>query len=106
MKVFVEIGELAATAGRAEPRDTVARLVDVGATGVSVSDPLFATEEGRSRSEYAQAGCDPLTTLAAVAGLTERLELQTVVMNSAWLQSCAAAAWVQPACRDGRRRAG
>ena len=44
MKVFVEIGEPAATAGRAELRDTVARLVDVGATGVSVSDHLFATE--------------------------------------------------------------
>ena len=26
-----------------------------------------------------------MTTLAAVAGLTDRLELQTVVMNSAWL---------------------
>ena len=63
----------------------VARLVDVGATGVSVSDHLFATEGGRSRSEYARPGCDPLTTRAAVAGLTDRLELQTVVMNSAWL---------------------
>ena len=50
MKVFVEIGELAATAGRAELRDAVARLVDVGATGVSVSDHLFATERG-SQSE-------------------------------------------------------
>ena len=85
MKVFVEISELAATAGRAELRDTVARLVDVGATGVSVSDHLFATERGRSRADHAQPGCDPVTTLATVAGLTDRLELQTVVVNSAWL---------------------
>ena len=85
MKVFVELTELAARADRAELRDTVARLVDVGATGVSVSDHLFATQHGRSRAEHAEPGCDPLTTLAAVAGLTDRLELQTVVMNTAWL---------------------
>ena len=85
VKVFVELTELAATADRAGLRDAVAELVDVGATGVSVSDHLFATEPGRSRAEHAEPGCDPLTTLAAVAGLTDRLELQTVVMNSAWL---------------------
>jgi alkanesulfonate monooxygenase SsuD/methylene tetrahydromethanopterin reductase-like flavin-dependent oxidoreductase (luciferase family) len=84
VKVFVELTELAATADRARLRDAVAELVDVGATGVSVSDHLFATEPGRSRGEHAEPGCDPVTTLAAVAGLTDRLELQTVVMNSAW----------------------
>ena len=85
MKVFVEINDLAATANRAELRDTVARLVDAGATGVSVSDHLFTTEDGRSRAEHTLPGCDPLTTLAAVAGLTDQLELQTIVMNTAWL---------------------
>jgi hypothetical protein len=54
VKVFVELTELAARADRAELRDTVARLVDVGATGVSVSDHLFATQHGRSRAEHAE----------------------------------------------------
>jgi len=85
MKVFVELTERAATASRKDLRDTVTRLVDVGATGVSVSDHLFATQPGFSRAERAVPGCDPLTTLAAVAGLSDRLELQTVVMNTAWL---------------------
>jgi alkanesulfonate monooxygenase SsuD/methylene tetrahydromethanopterin reductase-like flavin-dependent oxidoreductase (luciferase family) len=66
-------------------RERVAQLVDAGATGVSISDHIFYTRDGRPRRDGAIAGCDPLTTLAAVAGLTDRLEVQTVVMNSAWI---------------------
>jgi alkanesulfonate monooxygenase SsuD/methylene tetrahydromethanopterin reductase-like flavin-dependent oxidoreductase (luciferase family) len=79
MKVFVELTRFAATADRAALRERVAALVDAGATGVSVSDHLFYT------GDAVTPGCDPLTTLATVAGLTDRLEVQTVVMNSAWI---------------------
>jgi alkanesulfonate monooxygenase SsuD/methylene tetrahydromethanopterin reductase-like flavin-dependent oxidoreductase (luciferase family) len=85
MKVFVELVEFAATADRSAMRDRIARLTDVGATGISVSDHLFYTHGGRPRAERATPGCDPLTTLAVVAGLSDRLEVQTVVMNSAWI---------------------
>ena len=37
------------------------------------------------RCEHMPYPCDPLTTLAAVAGLSDKLELLTVVMNSQWL---------------------
>jgi alkanesulfonate monooxygenase SsuD/methylene tetrahydromethanopterin reductase-like flavin-dependent oxidoreductase (luciferase family) len=85
MKVFVELTRFAATAGRAAMREMVAQLEDAGATGVSVSDHIFVTLEGRSRRRGVAHGCDPLTTLATVAGLSGRLEVQTVVMNSAWI---------------------
>jgi alkanesulfonate monooxygenase SsuD/methylene tetrahydromethanopterin reductase-like flavin-dependent oxidoreductase (luciferase family) len=85
MKVFVDLSRFAATAGRAALRDMVARLEDAGATGVGVSDHLFYTGDGLPRSVGAEPGCDPTTTLAAVAGLSDRLEVQTVVMNSAWI---------------------
>jgi alkanesulfonate monooxygenase SsuD/methylene tetrahydromethanopterin reductase-like flavin-dependent oxidoreductase (luciferase family) len=85
VKVFVNLTRFAATATRAQLRDRVRELEDVGATGVSVSDHLFFTSDGRPRSEAATPGCDPLTTLAAVAGLSDRLEVQTVVANSAWI---------------------
>ena len=55
MKVFVEITGLAATATRDGLRDRAARLVDAGATGVSVSDHLFATRPGVHRRD----GVDP-----------------------------------------------
>jgi alkanesulfonate monooxygenase SsuD/methylene tetrahydromethanopterin reductase-like flavin-dependent oxidoreductase (luciferase family) len=85
MEVFVDITRFAATASRAAMRDRVAQLVDAGASGVSVSDHLFATEEGRPRRNGVTPGCDPLTTLAVVAGLSDRLAVQTVVMNAAWI---------------------
>jgi alkanesulfonate monooxygenase SsuD/methylene tetrahydromethanopterin reductase-like flavin-dependent oxidoreductase (luciferase family) len=85
IKVFVDLTGFAATADRAALRDTVARLDDAGATGVSVSDHIFYTREGQQRRDGVDPGCDPVTTLAAVAGMSDRLELQTVVMNSAWL---------------------
>jgi alkanesulfonate monooxygenase SsuD/methylene tetrahydromethanopterin reductase-like flavin-dependent oxidoreductase (luciferase family) len=85
VKVFVDLTRFSATATRARLRDRVRELEDVGATGVSVSDHLFFTADGRPRPEQVRPGPDPLTTLAAVAGLSERLEVQTVVMNAAWV---------------------
>jgi alkanesulfonate monooxygenase SsuD/methylene tetrahydromethanopterin reductase-like flavin-dependent oxidoreductase (luciferase family) len=58
---------------------------EAGATGVSVSDHLYATTSENARRRHADPACDPLTTLALVAGLSARLELQTVVVNTAWL---------------------
>ena len=85
MKVFVELTHFAATAGRSALRDRVTALEDAGATGVAVSDHVFLTRDGRPRRDGADPGCEPMTTLAAVAGLSDRLELQTVVMNTAWI---------------------
>jgi alkanesulfonate monooxygenase SsuD/methylene tetrahydromethanopterin reductase-like flavin-dependent oxidoreductase (luciferase family) len=85
MKVFVDLTRFAASATRAQLRDRVAQLEDAGATGVSVSDHIFFTSAGRPRAEGVAHGCDPLTTLAAVAGLSDRLEVQSVVVNTAWI---------------------
>ncbi|MCW2721080.1 LLM class flavin-dependent oxidoreductase [Pseudonocardia sp.] len=85
MKVFVELTDFAATAGRRQLRDRVRQLEDAGADGVSVSDHLFVTTAGRPRGDGVTSSCDPVTTLAAVAGMAERLEVQTVVMNAAWI---------------------
>ena len=85
MQVFVDLTRFAATATRAQLRDRVRELEDVGATGVSVSDHIFFTSDGRPRTDGVGHGCDPLTTLAVVAGLSERLAVQTVVVNSAWV---------------------
>jgi alkanesulfonate monooxygenase SsuD/methylene tetrahydromethanopterin reductase-like flavin-dependent oxidoreductase (luciferase family) len=85
VKVFVDLTRFAASATRAQLRDRVAQLEDVGATGVSVSDHIFFTAGGRPRTDGVGHGCDPITTLGAVAGLSDRLEVQTVVMNTAWV---------------------
>lgn len=85
VQVFVDLTRFAATATRAQLRDRVRALEDVGAAGVSVSDHIFFTSAGRPRTEGVGHGADPLTTLAAVAGLSERLAVQTVVMNAAWV---------------------
>jgi alkanesulfonate monooxygenase SsuD/methylene tetrahydromethanopterin reductase-like flavin-dependent oxidoreductase (luciferase family) len=48
-----------------------------------VWDHLFFTNlNGFKANPYA---CDPLTTLSAVAALSRRLELTTVVVNSQWI---------------------
>jgi alkanesulfonate monooxygenase SsuD/methylene tetrahydromethanopterin reductase-like flavin-dependent oxidoreductase (luciferase family) len=85
VKVFVDLTRFAASATRAQLRDRVLQLEDVGATGVTVSDHIFFTSAGRPRADGVGHGCDPLTTLGAVAGLSERLEVQTVVVNGAWV---------------------
>jgi len=68
VKVFVDLTRFAATATRAELRDRVRGLEDVGSAGVSVSDHLFFTSGGRPRTDGVGHGCDPVTTLAAVQG--------------------------------------
>jgi alkanesulfonate monooxygenase SsuD/methylene tetrahydromethanopterin reductase-like flavin-dependent oxidoreductase (luciferase family) len=83
LKVFVEIGRTAVRASRSELRDHISALEDAGATGVSVSDHMFTSNNGPAGGRRLQ--CDPLTTLAAVAGLSDRLELLTIVMNTGWL---------------------
>ena len=83
MKVFVEIGRAAVRASRSELQDHISALEDAGATGVSVSDHMFTSDGGPGGGRRLQ--CDPLTTLAAVAGLSGRLELLTIVMNTGWL---------------------
>ncbi len=85
MTVFVDLTRFAATASRVQMRDMVARLEDAGATGVTVSDHLFHTRDGVPRRDGVDPGPDPLTTLAAVAVLSDRLELQTGVVNAAWI---------------------
>jgi alkanesulfonate monooxygenase SsuD/methylene tetrahydromethanopterin reductase-like flavin-dependent oxidoreductase (luciferase family) len=85
VKVFVDLTRFAASATRGQLRDRVRQLEDVGATGVSVSDHIFFTTGGRPRADGVGHGCDPLTTLGAVAGLSDRLEVQTVVTNAAWV---------------------
>src|SRR5712671_5018112 len=77
MKIFVELTHFAATASQAQLRDKLCAIEDAGATGVTLWDHIFTSTGGRP--------CDPLTTLAAVAALSDRLEVQTVVMNSEWL---------------------
>ncbi len=85
MKVFVEITRFAGNASRAQLRDHVRALEDAGAAGVSAWDHLFLPGGNPKRFEHMPYPCDPLTTLAAVAGLSDKLELLTVVMNSQWL---------------------
>jgi hypothetical protein len=50
VQVFVDLTRFAATATRAQLRDRVRELEDVGATGVSVSDHIFFTSGGRPRT--------------------------------------------------------
>jgi alkanesulfonate monooxygenase SsuD/methylene tetrahydromethanopterin reductase-like flavin-dependent oxidoreductase (luciferase family) len=85
VKVFVDISRFAATSTRTQLRERVNELEDAGVTGISVSDHLFTTAGQRSRRESAGPSCDPLTTLSVIAGLTDRLELQTMVVNTAWV---------------------
>jgi alkanesulfonate monooxygenase SsuD/methylene tetrahydromethanopterin reductase-like flavin-dependent oxidoreductase (luciferase family) len=85
VKVFVEITRFAARATWPQLREYVTRLEDAAATGVTVADHLFHTRDDLPRSEAVDVACDPLTTLASIAGMSGRLEVQTVVANSAWI---------------------
>ncbi len=84
MKVFVELARFAATASGSQMRERVRALEDMGATGVSLWDHIFISW-GASRLDAPMRPADPLTTLAVVAGLSDRLEVQTVVVNSQWI---------------------
>jgi alkanesulfonate monooxygenase SsuD/methylene tetrahydromethanopterin reductase-like flavin-dependent oxidoreductase (luciferase family) len=85
VKVFVEITRFAAHSSWAQLREYVTRLDDAGATGVTVADHLFHTRDDLPRDTAVDHACEPLTTLASIAGLSGRLEVQTVVANSAWI---------------------
>jgi hypothetical protein len=67
VKVFVEVSHLAATLTRNRFADAIQEIQDCGATGVSVNDHIFATYDGRRRSQNSTVTCDPLTTLAVMA---------------------------------------
>ena len=84
VQVYVELTGFATTASRKELAAYATALEDAGAAGVSVSDHLFGTSDGVPRSESVQPACEPMTTLAAVAALSDRLGVQTVVANTAW----------------------
>ena len=56
MQVFVDLTRFAATATRAQLRDRVRELEDVGATGVSVSDHIFFARVGVLSSTRTSAG--------------------------------------------------
>jgi alkanesulfonate monooxygenase SsuD/methylene tetrahydromethanopterin reductase-like flavin-dependent oxidoreductase (luciferase family) len=85
MQVFVELGRFAATAPQVQLKDMLHALEDAGASGVSFSDHIFLTEDGRPRTEPVAHTCEPLTGMAIVAGMSDRLAVQTVVMNTAWV---------------------
>ena len=58
----------------------VRRLEDLGVTGVLLTDHLFMDGPGRPRSET-QRPNEPMTVLAAVAALSDRLNVGTIVSN-------------------------
>src|SRR5438067_11433772 len=66
----------------AELRDQVRRLEELGASGFLMHDHLFVTE-GKPRPESRKS--EALVVLAAVAALSERLQLGTIVSNVALL---------------------
>ncbi len=65
-----------------ELRDQVRRLEDLGASGFMMHDHIFVTE-GKPRLESRKS--EALVVLAAVAALSERLQLGTIVSNVALL---------------------
>ena len=83
MKVFIELTNFAARSSASQLRDRVREIESLGATGVSMWDHLFTSPTDQSNSPGLY--CDPLTTLAAIAGGDNQLELQTTVMNAAWI---------------------
>jgi alkanesulfonate monooxygenase SsuD/methylene tetrahydromethanopterin reductase-like flavin-dependent oxidoreductase (luciferase family) len=84
MQIFVELTRFAATASSKELRPRVRQLEDAGAAGISLWDHIFTTS-GADRREGVGHACDPMTTLGAVLGASDALEVQTVVMNSDWI---------------------
>lgn len=85
MKAFVDVTRFAARATAGELRDRIKELEDAGADGISVWDHIFLTRNSVPRSEAVEHAGDPLTTLAAIAGMSDVLDLEAVVMNSDWI---------------------
>jgi alkanesulfonate monooxygenase SsuD/methylene tetrahydromethanopterin reductase-like flavin-dependent oxidoreductase (luciferase family) len=67
-----------------ELRDLVRRFDAIGVDGVFVTDHYFWPSD-RPRSEMAKPGFEPLTYLATIGTMSNRLKLGTTVMNSAWI---------------------
>jgi alkanesulfonate monooxygenase SsuD/methylene tetrahydromethanopterin reductase-like flavin-dependent oxidoreductase (luciferase family) len=63
-------------------RGELDRFADIGIRGVVVADHFFDVHAPDRRT--ARPGYDPLTTLAVAATLNERLELGTMMLNTAW----------------------
>lgn len=82
MQILVELTMFAANANRRQLEERVRQLEDCGVDGVVMWDHLFVSLE-KPRLESPFRPSDPLTTLAAVAGLSDRLSVQTVVSNTA-----------------------
>jgi alkanesulfonate monooxygenase SsuD/methylene tetrahydromethanopterin reductase-like flavin-dependent oxidoreductase (luciferase family) len=68
----------------AELRERVPRLESWGLTGVMVGDHLFVQAPGQTR-ETARRPLEPMTVLATVATLSERLHVGTMVSNLSFL---------------------
>src|SRR5919204_3074254 len=67
-----------------ELRERVPRLEALGLTGVMVGDHLFIQAPGQSRAD-ARRPLEPMTVLATVATLSERLHVGTMVSNLSFL---------------------
>jgi alkanesulfonate monooxygenase SsuD/methylene tetrahydromethanopterin reductase-like flavin-dependent oxidoreductase (luciferase family) len=87
MKVFAELTNFAATSSAPEFRDRLHQLETLGATGVNLWDHIFTSGGHRDEPSAVKRFCDPLTTLAAVVAVSDSLEVQTTVMNSAWMNA-------------------
>lgn len=83
MRVYVSITRFTSTASGRDLRDLVARLEDAGVDGVNMFDHLFHSfHSPRRHAEWRLS--DPLTVLAAVAGLSDTLGVMTGILNSDW----------------------
>jgi alkanesulfonate monooxygenase SsuD/methylene tetrahydromethanopterin reductase-like flavin-dependent oxidoreductase (luciferase family) len=85
MKVFIAVSHLASSMNRRQFADAIRAIEGSGASGVSVSDHIFATHDRLPRRQESTPTCDPLTTLGVVAGLSDSLEVEAIVMNTAWV---------------------
>jgi len=77
-KIFTELTYFSSTATAPQLRERVKALEDAGSSGISMWDHIFGSSRDKTQP------CDPLTSLAAIAALSDTLELQTIVMNSVW----------------------
>lgn len=102
MKVFIEISQFASRSSAKELRSYVRQLEDLGAAGVIVWDHIF-TSPHKGTTELFRPS-DPMTTLAAVAGISDSLEVEAIVINCAWINpALLLRQWLQLAVFHGRR---
>jgi alkanesulfonate monooxygenase SsuD/methylene tetrahydromethanopterin reductase-like flavin-dependent oxidoreductase (luciferase family) len=83
IKVFIELTQFAGRATARQLRDRIRELEDLGASGVNLWDHIFTS--AKSPGGDISRPCDPLVTLGAIAGISDSMELQTTVMNAAWI---------------------